>query len=78
MTSRKQVDLRVGSNDPKPVVLALESVHRRPLVQVPNPDCLILSRGQNEILVRVEQAAASVLEVASARINLPLCSVSNV
>ena len=84
MASRKQVDLRVGSNDPEPVVQLLtryelkypEGVHSRPLVQVPNPDGLVLSCGQDEILVRVEQTAASVLEMASASINLPLHSVS--
>jgi hypothetical protein len=78
MAGREEVDFRVGSNDPESVVLALEGVHSRPLIQVPNPDGLVLSRGKNEILVGVEQTAAGVLEVASAGVDLPLGYVSMV
>jgi hypothetical protein len=70
----KEVDFRVGGNDPETVVLALEGLDGGPLVQVPDADGLVLAGGQDEVLMRVEQAAAGVLEVAPASINLPLAA----
>ncbi len=76
MASREEVDFGVRGKDPVPVVLALEGVHCGPLVQVPDPDGLILTRRQDEVLVGVKEAAARVLEVASAGIDFPLDLVS--
>jgi hypothetical protein len=72
----KKVDFRVGSDDPEPVILALEGVHGSPLVQVPNPDGLVLTRREDEVLVWVEQTAIGVLEVTSAGVDLELELVS--
>lgn len=76
MAGGEEVNFRMRSNDPEPVVLALKCVHGRPLVQVPDPNRLILARGEDEVLMRVEETAASVLEVASACIDLKLGRVS--
>lgn len=76
MTSCEEVDLRVRCNDPEPVILTLKGVHRGPLIQIPDPDGLVLAGGQDEILVWVEETATGVLEVASAGIDLPLDWVS--
>jgi hypothetical protein len=76
MASGKKINFGVGSNNPETVILALEGVDSSALVQVPDPDGLVLARRQDKILVRVEQAAAGVLEMASAGIDLPLCCVS--
>ena len=62
----------MGGDNPESVVLALESVDDGALVQVPYTDGLILASRKDQVLVWVEQAAACVLEVASASINLPL------
>jgi hypothetical protein len=72
MASGKQINLGVGCDDPKPIIFPLEAIHGRPLVQVPHPDGLILARRKNQVLVRVEKTATSVLEVSPASINLPL------
>jgi hypothetical protein len=76
VASGEEVDLGVSSNDPESVVLPLKGVYRGPLVQVPDPDRLVLARRQDKILVRVEETAAGVLEVASASVDFPLDSAS--
>ncbi len=72
MTGSKEVNLGVGSNDPEPVVFPLETIYRGPLIEIPNPNCLILTRGKDQVLMGVEETATGVLEVTSARIDLPL------
>jgi hypothetical protein len=72
MAGGEEVDFRVGGDDPEPVVLALDRVHSSSLVQVPDPDCLVLADRKDEILVWVEQTATGVLKVASAGIDFEL------
>lgn len=76
VSGRKEVDFRVGSNDPEAVVLAFKRVDGSPFVQVPDPNGLILASGQDKILMWVKQTATGVLEVTSAGIDLPLSGVS--
>ena len=72
MASSEKVDLGVSGNDPEPVAFTLESIDCCPLIQIPDPDGLVFTNGENEVLVGVEEAPANVLEVATASINLPL------
>lgn len=76
MAGGKEIYFRMRGNHPEAVIFTLEGVDSSPLVQVPDPDRLVLSSRQDKILMRVEQAAAGILEVAPAGIDLPLRSVS--
>ena len=77
VTRSKQVHVRVGSNDPESVLVAFEGLHRCAFVQVPHTNCLVLADRENEVLVRVEQTGRSVLEMATASINLPSLGVAH-
>jgi hypothetical protein len=72
MAGCKKINLGVRSNNPEPVVLSLEGIYGGTLVEIPHSNGLILTRRDNQVLVRVKQTATGVLEVASAGINLPL------
>ena len=50
MTSRKEVDLGVGGQDPEAVVLAPEGLHACALGHVPHADALVLRVGHNDVL----------------------------
>ena len=54
MTSSKEVDLRVSSYNPKPIVLALKRLYRGPFVQIPDTNCFVLADREDEILMRVK------------------------
>ena len=71
MTSSEQVDLRVSSDHPESIILALEALNRCALVQIPYTDSLVLADRENQILVWVEQSSRGVLEVTSAGVHLP-------
>jgi len=46
----QQVDLRVGRQDPKAVVLPPEGLHPCALGHVPHPDALVLRVGDDDVL----------------------------
>ena len=71
VTGSEEVDLWMSGNDPEAVVLALERLDRSAFVQIPDAQSLVLADGENQVLVRVEQTAGSVLEVATASIDFP-------
>ena len=56
MTRGEKVDLRVCRNDPETIILSLKGLDGCTLVQVPYPDCFVLSDGNDKILVGVEKA----------------------
>lgn len=71
VTSGEQVHLRVGSNDPESVLVALERLDGSPLIKIPHADRLIFADGEDEVLVGVEKTGGSILEVAAAGIDFP-------
>lgn len=56
---------------PEPVILTLECLYRRSLVQIPHPDSLVATGRENQVLMRVEQASLRILKVSSAGVYLP-------
>lgn len=54
MTSCKEIDFGMRRNDPKPIVLPLETVHSGSFIQIPHTNGLILASRQNEILMGME------------------------
>jgi hypothetical protein len=72
VTGGEEVDLWMRGYNPKPIVLALEAIHSGSLIEIPDPDCLVLARREDQVLMRMEQGAVGILEVAPASINFPL------
>lgn len=72
VTSSEQVDFRMSSDDPDPIVLPLKGVDYGTLVKIPYANRLVLAGRKDEVLVGVEKTAASVLEMAAAGIDFPL------
>ncbi|KAI6755905.1 hypothetical protein HG531_005011 [Fusarium graminearum] len=71
VTSSKKIDLGMGCNNPEAVVLSLERLDSGSLVQVPDANSLVLSSGQNEVLVGVEKTSRRILKVSSACVDFP-------
>merc|ERR1719318_783454 len=71
VTSSKQVEGRMSSNHPEPVMLSPEGVQTCPLSHVPHPDGLVLAVGEDELLPGVEDGTRHVVIVASTRVHLP-------
>ena len=75
VTGGEQVHLRVGSNNPKSVLIPLERLDRGTLVEIPDTDCLVFANGEDEVLVGVEQTGGSILEVAATGIDFPCLGI---
>lgn len=71
MTRSEQINLRMGSDNPEAVQVALERLDRRPLAEVPYSNCLIFADREDEFLVGVEETSRRILEVAAAGIDFP-------
>ena len=71
VTSSKQVESRVTSHHPKPVMLPPESMQTGPLGHVPHSDGFVLAVGQDEFLSRVEDGAGHIVVVTTACVHLP-------
>lgn len=78
MTSREQIDLRMGSKDPEAIVFPLERLYRCTLVEVPNANCFVFADREDEVLMRMEEAGRCVLKVTSTGIYLPSFGFYNV
>lgn len=71
MACGKQIYFWMCSNNPEPIIFSLERLDRYALVQIPDPYRFILANGQYEILMWMEKASRSILEMPAARIDLP-------
>jgi hypothetical protein len=67
----------MSNQAPEPIVLPPERLDRRPLPHVPNPDRLVLTDGEDELVSRMEERDADVVEVASAGVDLPSLRVGH-
>lgn len=61
----------MDSQYPETIMLSPERLHSRALRQIPHTNCLILSAGYDELVLRVEKRSGNVVEVASTSIHLP-------
>lgn len=59
------------SEYPEPIVLSPEGLHRGALCEVPDTHCLILTARNDELMLGVEECSGHVVEVTSARVDLP-------
>mmetsp|Transcript_5766 Transcript_5766/g.11358 ORF Transcript_5766/g.11358 Transcript_5766/m.11358 type:complete len:267 (+) Transcript_5766:230-1030(+) len=71
MPRGEEVGVGVRAEDPEAVVLAAEGLHTLPLGHVPHADRLVLRVGDDELLLRVEERARDVVDVAAEGVNLP-------
>ena len=71
MGGTKEVDVGVGGDEPEAVVLALELLDGDALVEVPDTQGLVLTGGEDEVLVWVEDDTVDVVGVAPAGVDLP-------
>ena len=67
----------MGSKDPETVVLSPECLDGCPLGKIPDPYCLVFSARNDELVLGMEQSSRDVVEVASARVNLPCLRVAH-
>lgn len=70
-TSCEQIQLRVRSEYPKPVVFPPESLHSGPLRQIPHSHCLVLAARDDKFVFGVEEGHRDIVEVSSTRVNFP-------
>mmetsp|Transcript_19296 Transcript_19296/g.34408 ORF Transcript_19296/g.34408 Transcript_19296/m.34408 type:complete len:239 (-) Transcript_19296:494-1210(-) len=75
VASRQKVHLRVGAQDPKPVMLPAEGLHSGALRHVPHPNTLVLRVGHNNVLTGVEHHAGDVVDMPAQGVHLPGLSV---
>jgi hypothetical protein len=71
MTRGEQVKSRMSGQYPEPVVLSAKGLYGCPFGHVPNANRLVFSIRQNEFVAWVEQTCRDVVEVSTARIDLP-------
>ena len=57
--------------DPETVMLPPECLHALPLRHVPHANGLVFRVGNNELLLRMEEGARDVVDVAAQRVDLP-------
>mmetsp|Transcript_21251 Transcript_21251/g.54262 ORF Transcript_21251/g.54262 Transcript_21251/m.54262 type:complete len:230 (-) Transcript_21251:30-719(-) len=72
---RDQVRRPVRHQDPEAVVLAAEGVDACPPGHVPDADRPVLGVRQDQVLLRVEETARDVVEVAAQRVDFPSLGV---
>lgn len=70
-TGGKNVELRVCSQDPEPVVLAAERLKASPFGHVPYPNSFILRVREDKLLSRMEQNGRDVVVVPTASVDFP-------
>lgn len=70
-TGSKQVKVGMCGKDPKSVVLPSEGLDCGTLCKVPYTHCLVLPTRNDEFVLGVEERIGNIVEVASARVNLP-------
>merc|ERR1719151_163418 len=71
MASSKEIEGGVASNHPEPVILPPERVKTGALGHVPNPDALVLTVAQDQLLPGVKDGTADIVVVAPAGVHLP-------
>jgi len=75
VTSSEQVEGRMSGQDPESVMLPSESLHSGPLGHVPDPNRLVFSIRENQLVTRVEDTGRDIVEVTSAGVNFPSLGV---
>lgn len=71
LTSSKQVEVWVGTQDPETIMIPPEGLHAGPLGHVPHPDAFVFRVRQDELLTWVEDGTGHVVVVPTACIKLP-------
>lgn len=61
----------MSNQTPESIVFSPESLNSGPFAHVPDSDGLILPNGEDELVPRMEERDADVVEVTSAGIDLP-------
>lgn len=67
----KQVEIGMRGQDPEPVVFSPERLNRGPLREIPHAHGLVLSTRDDQLMLGMEERARNVVEMASARVDLP-------
>lgn len=67
----------MSDESPESIVLSPEGLNGSPLAHVPDSDGLILGDGEDELVSRVEESDADVVEVTSAGVDLPGLGVAH-
>lgn len=61
----------MSGENPEPVVFPPESLNRRPLCHIPNPDRLVLAGRKDQFVFRVKHCHGDIVEMTSTAIHLP-------
>lgn len=61
----------MSSQYPKPIAFSTESLDRRALRHIPNPNGLVLTAGNDELVFRMEKRRGHIVEMTSASVNFP-------
>ena len=77
VSSSEEIQMRMGSQYPEPVVLSSESLNGGTLGHVPNPDGLVFTVRKNELVSRVEERHRYVVEMTSTGVDFPRLCVTH-
>lgn len=67
----------MSDESPEPVVFSPEGLNGSPLAHIPDSDGLVLGDGEDELVARVEESDADVVEVTSAGVDLPRFGITH-